>query len=63
MKNVEVVKFIDVLNSYFTAHTRKYTFFTISFLLRLNDGEHPLNKKIGILNYVTYNIQSEHYTT
>ena len=32
-------------------------------LLRLYDGEHPLNHKIGVSNYVTYNIQSEHYST
>ena len=63
IKNVEVNKFKDVFNPYFTAHTRKINFFTVSILLSLYDGEHPLNHKINVSNYVTYNIQSEHYTT
>ena len=60
IKNVELE---DVFNPYFTAHTRKFKFFTISILLRLYDREHPLNHKINVSNYVTYNIESGHYTT
>ena len=52
-----------MFNPYFTAHTRKFNFFTVSILLRLYDGEHPLNHKTIVSNYVTYNIQSKHYTT
>ena len=63
IKNVEVNKFKDVFNAYFIAHTRKFNFSTVSVLLRFYDGEHPLNNKINVSNYVTYNIQSEHYTT
>ena len=58
IKNVEVIKFKDIFNTYFTAHTRNFNFFTISYLLRKYDGEHPLNHKIKVSNYVTYNIQS-----
>ena len=63
IKNFEVIKFNDVFNPYFTAHTRKFNFFTVSILLREYDGEHPLNHKINVSKYVTYNIQSELYTT
>ena len=63
IKNVKVIKFKDVFNPYVTAHTRKFNFFTVSILLREHDREHPLNHKINVSNYVTYNIQSEHYTT
>ena len=63
IKNVEVIKFKDLFNPYLTARTRKFNFFTVSILLRLYDGEHPLNHKLSVLKYGTYNIQSEHYTT
>ena len=63
IKNVEVIKFKDLFNPYFIEHTRKFNFFTVSTLLRLYDEEHPLNHKINVGNNVTYNIQSEHYTT
>ena len=56
IKTVEVIKFKDVFNLYFTAHTRKVNFFTVSILLREDDGEHPFNHKINVSNYVTYNI-------
>ena len=63
IKNVEVKKFKDVINPYFTAHTRKFNFFTVSILLRLYDEGHLLSHKISVSNYVTYSIQSEHYIT
>ena len=63
IKNVEVIKFKDVLNPYFTAHTRKLNFFTVPITLTLYEGESPLNHKINVSNYVTYNIQSENYIT
>ena len=63
IQNVEVINFKDVFFPYFTAHTRKSNFFTVSILLRLYDGKHPLNHKVNASNYVTYNIQSENYTT
>ena len=63
IKNVEVIKFRDVFNPYFTAHTTKFNLFTIEILLGLCDGEHPLNHKINMSNYVAYNIQKEHYDT
>ena len=55
-KNVGVIKLKGVLNPYLTAHTRKFNFFIVS----IYDGEHPLNQKIIVSNYVTFNIQSEH---
>ena len=39
IKNVEINNIKDVFNPYFTAHTRKINFFTVSILLRLYDGE------------------------
>ena len=32
-------------------------------MLGFYDREHPVNHKINVSSYVTYNIQSEHYTT
>ena len=63
IKNVEVSKYKDVFNPYFTAHTKKFNFFTLNILLRLYVGKHPLNHKINVSNYVTYNIESGDYTT
>ena len=63
IKIVEVIKTKDVFSPYFTSHTRKFNFFTLSILLGEHGGEHPLNHNINVTNYVTYNIQSEHYTT
>ena len=63
MKNVKVSEFKDEFNPYFTEHSRKFKFFTISVLLRLYNEEHPLNEKINVSNYVTYNIESEYYST
>ena len=62
IKNVEVSNFKEEFISYFSAHSRKYKFFTISILLRLYNEEHPLNEKINVTNYVTYNIESENYS-
>ena len=53
VKNVEENRFKDVLNPYFTAHTRKFVFFTVSDLLGNYDREHPLNHKINVSNYIT----------
>ena len=63
IKNLEIIKFKDIFSPHFTAHTSKFNFFTVSILLRLCDGEHPLNHKINVSNYVTDIIHSEHYTT
>ena len=45
IKIVEVIKFKDIYNPYFTAHTRKFDSFTLSFLLGKYDGEHPPTRK------------------
>ena len=63
IKSVEVIKLKDIFTPYFTAHTRKFNFFTVSILLRIYDGKYHLNHKINVSNYVIYKIQSEHYTT
>ena len=38
-------------------------FFTLHITLRPFEGKDILNHKIKVSNYVTYKIQSEHYTT
>ena len=38
-------------------------FFTVQISLKLGEGESPCNHKIIVSNYVTYNVQSENYTT
>ena len=58
IKNVDVIKFKDVFNPYFTAHTRKIKFFTVQISLRLGEGESPRDQKTNVSNYVTYNIQT-----
>ena len=63
IKNVKLIKFKDVFIPYSKRHTGKFNFFTVSIFLRIYDGEHPLNHKINVSNYVIYNNQSEHYTT
>ena len=59
IKNVKVSDFEDEFNPFFIEHSRKFKFFTISILLNLYNEEHPLNKKINVSNFVTYNIKSE----
>ena len=39
IKNFEVIKFKDIFNPYFTAHTKKFNLFTIYVLLRFDDDE------------------------
>ena len=63
IKDVEVAKYKDVIDPYFTHQSRKFNFFTVSILLGFYDGEYPLKHKINMSNYVTYNILSELYTT
>ena len=63
IKDAEVAKLKDVFNPYFTAHTRKFIFFTISVLLRLYDERHLISHKIAVSNYVTYSIKCQHYFT
>ena len=63
IKNVVVNKFKDVFNLYFKAHSKQINFFTLCVYLRFDDDEDPCNRKITVSNNVTYNIQSEHYTT
>ena len=46
----------------FIEHTRKFNFFTVHITLRDYEVD-PLSHKIKVSNYVTYNIQSEHYNT
>ena len=61
MKNVKVSEFRDEYKLCSIEHSGKFIFFTISILIRLYDGEHPLNEKINVSNYITYNIESENY--
>ena len=61
IKNNEVGKIRDVFNPYFIKHTRKINSFTIHITLRLSEGESTLQHKIDVTNYVTYQIQSEHF--
>ena len=70
IKDVEVAKFKDVFDPYFTHHSRKFNFFTVCIIIRYHsdlfefyDSEHPPYHKISIPNNVIYNIQSEHYST
>ena len=53
INKVEVIKFKDVFNPYFTAHTRKFDFFKVCISLTFYDGEDPGNKKISVSNNVT----------
>ena len=63
IKNVEVIKIKDVFNPYIIEHTIKITFFTVHITLRPFESEDILNHKINVAKYVTFNFQSEHYTT
>ena len=42
-------------------HTKKFNLFTVCVFLRFDDDDNPY--KISNSNNVTYNIQSEHYST
>ena len=61
--NVKVSKFKDEFNTYFIPHTRKNNFFTIQITLKAFEDTNILSHKIRVTNYVTYNIQSEYYST
>ena len=68
--NVDIVKFKDVFNPYFTNHSRKFDLFEVYKLLRHvydpynhHDDENPFNHEIKVSNIVFHSIQSEHYTT
>ena len=63
IKDVKVIRFKDIFNPYFIEHTKKFNFFTVCISLRLDVSETPRNHKINVSSYVTYNIQSENYTT
>ena len=69
IKNLEVAKFEDVFDPYFTHQSRNFSFFTICIILRhhsdlfkFDDGDHPLDHKISIPNNITYRIESEYYS-
>ena len=62
-KIVEDFKFKDVFNPYFIKHRRKFNFFTVHTTLTPSEGEAILNHKIHVLNYVTYNFQSQNNTS
>ena len=59
--NVEVIKFRDKIKPYFITQTKNFNLFTICVFLRFDDDDNPY--KISASNNVTYNIQSEHYST
>ena len=63
IRSVEVNKFKDVFNSYFIEHTRNFNLFSVNIIIRIYDGDRLISHKTGLLNYVTYKIQSEHFTT
>ena len=63
IKNVKVSEFKDELNPYFIEHSRKFKFFTKNIFSILYNKEHPPYEKKNVSNYVTYNIESEHYST
>ena len=63
IKNVEVIKFIDVFSPYFIERTRKFNFFTVHIILKPHEDVPSLNREISVSNNVTYNIQSENNTT
>ena len=50
IKNVKLSEFKDEFNPYFIENSRKFKFFTISFLLRLYNQEHTLNEKVNVSN-------------
>ena len=65
IKNVEVSKIKDVFNPYSIEQTNKFKFFTVcvNLIFDVDDYENPSKHKITVSSYITYNIQSEHYTT
>ena len=64
IKDVEVNKFKDVFDPYFIEHTKKINLFEVCISLIFEYGDtNPCNHKIRVSNYVTYYIQSEHYST
>ena len=69
IKDVEVAKFKDVFDPYFTHHSRKFNFFTVciicrhhSNLLGFYDCDHLLDHKKSIANNITFRIESENYS-
>ena len=62
IKKVEVINFKDVFNPYFIEHKRKFNFSTVQTTLSF-EGKNILNHKINVADYVTYNTESENYTT
>ena len=67
INNVEVIKFKDVIDPYFVAHSKKFNFFevcvSLRFVIELIPTFYDDPYTISVSNNVTYNIQSEHYTT
>ena len=64
IKDVEVNKFKDTFDPYFIEHTKKFDLLEVCFSSRFEYGDtDPCNHKIGVSNYVTYNIHSENYST
>ena len=64
MKNVEVNKFKDVINTYFIKHTQKFNLFTVCISLIFEYGViDPSHRKICVSNIVFYSINSENYST
>ena len=70
INNVDVQKFKDIFDPYYTNHSRKIIYFNLCITLRYNPNlSHPtdnkdlLEHKIKISNIVSYTIHSQHYTT
>ena len=61
IKNVEVIRIKDVFNPYYTAHTRKFVYFSLQVILNFDNDR--IRHKITVSNNVTYNIESENYST
>ena len=69
IKDVEVANYKDVFHPYFTHHSKKFKILTVCIILRhhsdlsgFDDGDHPLDHKISILNNITNRIESEQYS-
>ena len=64
IKLVKVDEFKDISNPYFTEHTKKIVYFSVQVVLKfLDDDIDCLRHKTSVSNNVTYNIESENYST
>ena len=61
IKNVKVNEFKVIFNPYFIEHTKKFVYFSVQVILNFDDD--CFRHKISVSNNVTYNIESENYST